>query len=110
MNSIQTQFEVVHRPFCATLEERKQHKGGNVTEDQYLELARLGWGITAQLTNVNESVLSMWDVGLDEDYEDQKELIQVYKKLSKAAKKEIGELSETNFKEIFENVRNGVGE
>jgi hypothetical protein len=52
----------------------------------------------------------MWDLGLDEDYEDQKELITAYKKLSKSAKKEINKLRETAFIEIYENVRNGVGE
>jgi len=86
----------------------KNIQEGNITEDQYLELARLGWGITAQLSSVNESVLSMWDLGLDEDYEDQKELIKTYKKLSKAAKKEINKLRETAFKEIYENVKKVV--
>ena len=82
----------------------KNVQEGNETEDQYLEIARLGWGITAQLARVNENDLSMWELGLDEDYEDQEELIQVYKKLSKPAKKEIEKLRETRYSEIFENV------
>ena len=86
----------------------KNIREGNETEDQYLELARLGWGITAELASVNENDLSMWDLGLDEDYEDQEELIQVYKKLSKSAKKKIEKLKETTFAEIFEDIKDGV--
>jgi hypothetical protein len=88
----------------------KNVQEGNETEDQYLELARLGWGITAQLASVKENDLSMWDLGLDEDYEDQEELIKVYKQLSKPAKKELNKLSKTNYREIVNNISDGVGE
>lgn len=82
----------------------KNIQEGNITEDQYLELARLGWGITAQLARVNENVLSMWDLGLDEDYEDQEELIGVYKNLSKPAKKEVAKLGDTSYREICHDI------
>ncbi len=82
----------------------KNVQEGNVTEDQYLELAALGWGITAQLASVNENDLSMWEVGMVEDYEDQEELIQVYKRLSKPAIKAIKKLKETDFKQLVDNV------
>jgi hypothetical protein len=78
----------------------KNLKAGNETEDQYLELARLGWEISAQLASVNENDLSMWDLGLDDDYEDQEELIQVYKKLSKPAKKILTKLNNTDFSNL----------
>jgi len=82
----------------------KNIQEGNVTEDQYLELATLGWGIAAQLARVNENDLSMWGLGVYEENEDQEDLIQVYKKLSKTAKKEIEKLRETGYSEIIENV------
>jgi len=85
----------------------KNLQEGNETEEQYLEIARLGWEISAQLANVSENDLSMWELGLDEDYEDQEELIQVYKKLSKPAKKELNKLRETDFCQLVENVRYG---
>ena len=78
---------------------------GNTTEDQYLELASLGWEISAQLARVNEHDLSMWEIGVYDDYEDQEELIQVYKKLSKPAKKELMKLRETSYTQMFENIR-----
>ena len=86
----------------------KNVKEGNETEDQYLELARLGWGITARLASVSEYTLSDWDMGLEEDYGDREELIRVYKNLSKTAKKEIEKLRETGYAEIFENIISGV--
>ena len=82
----------------------KNIQEGNATEDQYLELAALGWGSILQLVGVNENDLSMWDLGVIDDYEDQNELIQVYQKLSKTAKKEIEKLRETSYSEIVENV------
>ncbi|MGB2956309.1 MAG: hypothetical protein WBB64_10130 [Anaerolineales bacterium] len=83
----------------------KNLQEGNSTEDQYLELARLGWEISAQLASVYENDLSMWELGLDEDYEDQEELIQAYKKLSKPAKKGINKLRETDYSQLVENVK-----
>jgi len=82
----------------------KNIQEGNETEDQYLELAALGWGIIAQLASVNENDLSMWELGVYEENEDKEDLIQVYKKLSKSAKKEIEKLRETSYSEIVENV------
>ncbi|NQS90904.1 MAG: hypothetical protein HQ574_00725 [Chloroflexi bacterium] len=82
----------------------KNLKDGNETEDKYLELARLGWGITAQLASLSENDLSMWELGLDEDYEDQEELIKVYKKLSKQAKKALNKLRDTNFADKVDEV------
>lgn len=76
----------------------------NSTEDQYLELAKLGWGITAQLARVNENDLSMWEIGVFDDYEDQEDLIQVYKRLSKPAMKELGKLRETSYSQQYENI------
>lgn len=81
----------------------KNVQEGNETEDQYLELARFGWGITAQLASVSENDLSLWELGIYDDYEDQEELIQVYKKLSKPAKKELKKLGETDFSLLVEN-------
>jgi hypothetical protein len=77
----------------------------NETENQYLELARLGWEISSQLASVSENDLSMWELGLDDDYEDQEKLIQAYKKLSKPAKKEINKLRETDYSQLVENVK-----
>ncbi len=82
----------------------KNIQEGNVTEDQYLELAAQGWGITAQLASVNVHTLDIWELGVIDNYEDQEDLIQVYGKLSKPAKKEIEKLRETRYSEIFENV------
>ena len=86
----------------------KNIQEGNETEDQYLELAILGWGITAQLAQVNENDLSMWELGVYEENEDQEDLIQVYKKLSKPAKKELIKMGGTNFPQIYENIKNNV--
>ena len=83
----------------------KNLQEGNSTEDQYLELASLGWEISAQLANVSEDDLSMWELGLDDDYEDQEELIRVYMKLSKPARKEIKKLRETDYSQLVENVK-----
>ncbi|MCJ7624638.1 MAG: hypothetical protein MUO76_14145, partial [Anaerolineaceae bacterium] len=83
----------------------KNLQEGNSTEDQYLEIARLGWEISAQLASVSENDLSMWELGLDEDYEDQEELIRVYKKLSKPAMKELKKLRETGYFQLFENIK-----
>jgi DNA-binding SARP family transcriptional activator len=47
----------------------------------------------------------MWELGVYEENEDQEELIQVYKKLSKTAKKELGKLRELNFRDIYENIK-----
>jgi len=85
----------------------KNVQEGNETEDQYIELAALGWGITAQLARVNENDLSMWELGMYDDYEDQENLIQVYKKLSKPAKKELMRLRETGYYQLYKNVRYG---
>ena len=82
----------------------KNLQEGNTTEDQYLELARLGWKISAQLASVSENDLRMWELGLDDDYEDQEELIQVYKKLSKPAKKELKDIRETGYSQLYKNV------
>jgi len=83
----------------------KNVQEGNTTEDQYLELAKLGWEITAQLASVSENDLSMWELGLDDDYEDQEELIQVYKKLSKPARKELSKQRETGYYQLYINAR-----
>jgi len=85
----------------------KNVQEGNSTEDQYLELAAHGWGITARLARVNENDLSMWEIGVYDDYEDQEDLIQVYKKLSKMAKKELMRLRETGYFQLYRNVRYG---
>ena len=82
----------------------KNIQEGNVTEDHYLEIARLGWSVSAQLARVNENELSMWGLGLDDGYEDQEDLIQSYQKLSKIAKQEIGKLRETNYSQLIENI------
>ena len=87
----------------------KNLQEGNETENQYLELARLGWEISSQLASVSENDLSMWELGLDDDYEDQEELIQAYKKLSKPAKKELKKLRETTFSHLVENVNSKQG-
>lgn len=78
---------------------------GNLTEDKYLELAALGWGITAQLAGATENDLSMWDLGVYEAEEGRSELISAFRGLSKPARKEIVKLRDTNYVEIFENVR-----
>jgi len=83
----------------------KNIQEGNETEEQYLELARLGWRINAQLAGVSENDLSMWELGVYEENEDQEDLIQVYKKLSKRAKKELNKLRDTEFEEMFEDIK-----
>jgi hypothetical protein len=85
----------------------KNIQEGNETEDQYLEIARLGWEISAQLASVSENDLSMWELGIYDYYEGQDELIQVYKKLSKMAKKELMRLRETGYFQLNINVRYG---
>ncbi len=79
-------------------------KEGNITEDHYLELAELGWGITAQLARMNEHDLSMWELGIYDNDEDQEKLVQAYKYLSAPAKKELTKLRETSYPQLFENV------
>ncbi len=83
----------------------KNIREGNETEDQYLELAALGWGIIAQLASVNENDMSMWELGVYEENEDQEELIQVYKKLSKPAKKELMKIRDTNYPHLFDDIK-----
>ena len=83
----------------------KNIKEGNSTEDQYLELAALGWGIIAQLASVNENDLSMWELGVYEENEDQEDLIQVYKKLSKPAKKELMKIRDTSYPHLFDDIK-----
>ncbi|RLD08465.1 MAG: hypothetical protein DRI65_02215 [Chloroflexota bacterium] len=85
----------------------KNVQEGNETEDQYLELARLGWGITAQLAGVHETTLSMWAHGIVEEHEDQEELIKVYQKLSKTARKEISKLKDTRFEDVYGDIEIG---
>jgi hypothetical protein len=80
-------------------------KEGNITEDHYLELAELGWGITAQLARMNEHDLSMWELGIYDHEEDQEKLVQAYKELSALAKKELTKLRETSYFQLFENVK-----
>lgn len=83
-------------------------KEENVTEEKYLELAALGWRTNAHLVKVNEHDLSMWDLGVFDGYEDQEELFQIYKELSSPAKRELVKLRETNFVELFENVKDEI--
>ena len=83
----------------------KNIKEGNSTEDQYLELAALGWGIISRLANVHENDLSMWELGVYEEDEDQEELIQVYKKLSKTAKKELMKIRNTSYPHLFDDIK-----
>ena len=83
----------------------KNIQEGNTTEDQFLELASLGWEISAQLARVNEHDLGMWEMGIYDDFEDQEKLIKVYKNLSKLAKKELMKLRETSYTQMFENIR-----
>ncbi len=83
----------------------KNIQEGNTTEDQYLELASLGWEISAQLARVNEHDLGMWEMGIYDDFEDQEKLVQAYKKLSSPAKKELMKLRETSYSQMYENIR-----
>jgi hypothetical protein len=82
----------------------------NVTEDQYLELARLGWGIVVELVRASENIsddgrgtlrLSFYD---DDDHLEYGYLIEFFRELSNPAKKEIKKLRETNFAEMVDNV------
>jgi hypothetical protein len=52
----------------------------------------------------------MWEIGIYDDYEDQEELVQVYRKLSKPAKKELKKLRETGYSQLYKNVRLGKRE
>lgn len=81
---------------------------GNETENQYIELARLGWGITAQLARISENVMGMWEVGVIDGNEDKEGLFNIFNGLSKPAKKEIIKLRETGFPEIYEDIKIGV--
>jgi len=83
----------------------KNIKEGNSTEEQYLELAALGWGIISQFSNVHENDLSMWELGVYEENEDQEDLIQVYKKLSKSAKKELMKIRDTSYPHLFDDIK-----
>ncbi len=83
----------------------KNIQEGNTTEEHYLELAALGWSITAELARVNEHDLSMWELGMYDHDEDQEKLVQAYKKLSSPAKKELMKLRETSYTQMFENIR-----
>ncbi len=87
----------------------KNIQEGNTTEDHYLELATLGWEISAQLARVSEHDLGMWELGVYDDYEDQEDMIQVYKNLSKTAIKELGKLRETGYYQLFKNVKSKDG-
>jgi hypothetical protein len=83
-------------------------KEGNETEDKYLEMASLGWRSVAELVSISETVMSMWEHGIIDDYDDRKELITIYEGLSKSARKEISKLRDTGFSEIYEDIRLGV--
>jgi hypothetical protein len=89
-------------------------KEGNEVENQYLELARLGWRNTAQLASVNAHIMDTWDGGYyyenEEINDDEGELKKIYMHLSKLAKNEIDKLRETSFVEMIDNVLNGNNE
>lgn len=56
------------------------------------------------MAGVNENDLSMWELGMYDDYEDQEDLILIYKNLSKLAKTELVRLSMINFADQTRNI------
>jgi len=82
----------------------KNIQEGNVTEDQYLELARLGWGIAAEMARVREHDMDMWKLGIFDDIEGQEYLAEIFRGLSKPAIKAIKDLKDTDFIQLVENV------
>lgn len=82
----------------------KNIQEGNVTEDQYLELARLGWGIAAEMARVREHDMDMWKLGIFDDIEGQEYLAEIFRGLSKSATKAIKDLKDTNFIHLVENI------
>ena len=77
---------------------------GNETEDQYIEIAKLGWGIAAEMVRVSEHDMDMWKMGIFDDDEGQEYLAEIFRGLSILAIKVIKDLKETNFKHLVENV------
>ena len=88
----------------------KNVQEGNEAENQYLELARLGWGMVAELVRVSKNIqddgrgnlrLFFYD---DDDELEYGYLKEFFRELSNMARKEIEKLGETNFAEMVENV------
>ena len=79
-------------------------KEGNETEDHYLEIAKLGWGMVAEIVRVNENDMDMWKLGIFDDAEGREYLADIFKRLSKLAIKVIKELKDTDFLQLVENV------
>jgi len=82
----------------------KNIQEGNETEDQYIEIAKLGWGIAAEMVRVSEHDMDMWKMGIFDDDEGQEYLAEIFRKLSKPAGKAIKNLKETEFILMVENV------
>ena len=82
----------------------KNIQEGNETEVQYLEIAKLGWGIAAEMVRVSEHVLDLWKMGIFDDIEGREYLAETFRKLSKPAGKAIKNLKETEFILMVENV------
>jgi len=77
---------------------------GNETEDQYLEIAGLGWEIATDMVRVSEHDMDMWEMGIFEEDEGREYLTEIFGRLSKMAKKTIKDLQETDFLQMVENV------
>jgi len=82
----------------------KNLQEGNETEDHYLEIAKLGWGIAAEMVRVREHEMDMWTMGIIDEDEGSEYLSEIFRKLSKLAIKAIKDLKETNFEQMVENV------
>lgn len=88
----------------------KNIRDGNVTEEHYLEIAKLGWGIVAEMVRVNENDMDLWKMGIFDDIEGSEYLAEIFRKLSKPAGKVIKNLKETEFILMVENVLLDEGE
>jgi len=88
----------------------KNVQEGNETENHYLELARLGWGMVAELVRVSEHIqddgrgnIRLFFYENDDELE-YGYLKEFFREISNPAKKEIEKLGETSFAEMVENV------
>ncbi len=82
----------------------KNIQEGNETEVQYLEIAKLGWGIVAKMVRVSENDMDLWKMGIFDYIEGREYLAETFRKLSKPAGKVIKKLKETEFILLVENV------
>ena len=82
----------------------KNIQEGNEAEVQYLEIAKLGWGIAAEMVRVSENDMDLWKMGIFDDIEGREFLAETFRNISKPAGKTIKNLKKTEFILMVENV------